>query len=97
MRTIYSIIFEKILTIFTHLRCLTFNPSSSDRDAVLFYLTHETAISSTLLELHVSVVEMRDCLDILDGRFDQLRILYVTVYSILPWLTEIEHEVGYFY
>ncbi|CAF2122003.1 unnamed protein product [Rotaria magnacalcarata] len=91
MRTIYSIIFAKILTIFTNLRCLKFNPSSSYRDAVLFYLIRDTAISSTLLELHVGVVEMRDCLDILDGRFDQLRILHVTVYGIYPWFFDIEH------
>ncbi|CAF4814343.1 unnamed protein product [Rotaria sp. Silwood1] len=91
MRTFYSTIFEKILTIFTNLQCLKFNPSASYDDAVLFYWIRETAISSTLLELHVSVLEMRDCLDLLDGRFDQLRVLYVTVDRILPWL-EIQHD-----
>ena len=96
MSPIYSMMFAKILAIFTTLRCLKFNPSSSYSDAIFFYSTRKTAISSTLLELHVSVVEMRDCLDILDGRFDQLRILHVTVNSILYWLTDIEHEVGYF-
>jgi hypothetical protein len=96
MRTVYSAIFAKILTIFTNLRCLKFNLSSSYRDAVLFYLTLETAISSTLLELHVSVVEMRDCLHLLDGRFDQLRILNVTVNRVLSWLCDIEYEVDFF-
>ncbi|CAF3541382.1 unnamed protein product [Rotaria socialis] len=92
MRTAYSIILAKILTIFTSLRCLKFNPSSSYHDAVLFYFIRDTAFSSTLLELHVGMVEMRDCLDILDGRFDQLRILHVTVYGTLPWLSGIEHD-----
>ncbi|CAF2980800.1 unnamed protein product [Rotaria sp. Silwood2] len=92
MRTIYSTIFEKILTIFTNLQCLKFNPSASDDDAVVFCLIRETAISSTLLELHISVLEMPDCLDLLDGRFDQLRVLYVTVDRILPWL-EIQHDL----
>ena len=97
MGDIYSIIFIRILTIFTNLRCLKFNPSSSFRDVALFHIKSKTAISSTLLELHVSVEKMENCLDILDGRFDQLRILYVTVYIGFPWLFNVEHKVGYFY
>ncbi|CAF3890248.1 unnamed protein product [Rotaria sp. Silwood1] len=56
----------------------------------LFHIDSETAMA-LFDELHVSVLEMRDCLDLLDGRFDQLRVLYVTVDRILPWL-EIQHD-----
>jgi hypothetical protein len=93
----YPSMFTKVLALFTNLRCLKFNPSSSYRDALYFDITTGTNISSTLLELHVTLRDMEDCLNIFDGRFDQLRILYVTVYRIYSWLIEIEHEVGYFY
>ncbi|CAF1448111.1 unnamed protein product [Rotaria sordida] len=32
--------------------------------------------------LHVNVISMMDCLEILDGHFDQLRILYINLYYI---------------
>jgi len=60
-------------------------------------MTPSTDISSNLLELHVTVSDMVECLYILDGRFDQLRIFYVTCYTVLPCYLNIEHEVGYFY
>ncbi|CAF2918359.1 unnamed protein product [Rotaria sp. Silwood2] len=73
---------QKIWTIFTNLRCLKFNSSSSFRDGVFVrIILPETAISATLLELHVNVFDMMDCLEILDGRFDQLCILYINFYS----------------
>ncbi|UJR29813.1 hypothetical protein I4U23_017357 [Adineta vaga] len=90
---IYSDIFAKILTIFTNLRCLTFNPCASFLDAVFFTLIHKTAVSSTLVELHISVAEIHDCLNLLDGRFDKLHILHVTVCNIYSWLSEIKVEV----
>jgi hypothetical protein len=92
----YSIIFIKLLTIFTNLRCLKFNSSSSFRDTLFSHMTLETVISSTLLELHISVSDMNDCLYILDRGFDQLLILYVTFYRVLPFFN-IERKVGYFY
>jgi len=96
MGTLYPVIFFQISRIFTNLRCLKFNPSSSD-DAIFFCMTSGLAIYSILLELHVSVTDMRECFDILDGRFDQLRILYVTFYRVSPRFFNIEHKVGYFY
>jgi hypothetical protein len=60
-------------------------------------MTSRLAIYSTLLELHVSVTDMRECFDILDGRFDQLRVLYVTAHDIVPSYVNIEYKVGYFY
>ncbi|CAF2878107.1 unnamed protein product [Rotaria sp. Silwood2] len=94
---ISSVIFQKILTIYTNLRCLKYNPSSSFGDALYLYPGNGIAICPTLLELHVSVTEMKQCLHILDGRFDQLRILYVTFDSVSPELFNIEDNVGYFY
>jgi hypothetical protein len=92
MGTTYSIIFTEILTKFTNLRCLKFNPSTSNHDTIF---VHETAIYSTLLELHVSVTDIRQCLLILDGRFDQLRILYITWRYISRKFVNIEHKVGF--
>ncbi|CAF5080216.1 unnamed protein product, partial [Rotaria sp. Silwood1] len=75
----------------TNLRCLKINPSSSSLDALLIYMTSRT-ICSTLLELHVTVTDMNDCFCILDGRFDQLRILYVTCYGTSFRFLQTEHE-----
>jgi hypothetical protein len=96
METTNSIIFTEILAKFSNLRCLKFNPSSSYRDTLFVYMERGTAICSTLLELHVSVTDIRQCLRILDGRFDQLRILYITLYFISPRFVNIEHKVGFF-
>ncbi|CAF1445988.1 unnamed protein product [Rotaria sordida] len=40
--------------------------------------------SSTLVELHIVVYRFDECLFLLDGRFNQLRILFVTTFHILP-------------
>jgi hypothetical protein len=88
-------IFAQIFTIFTNLRCLKFNPSSSSYNALHLFMLPGTDISSTLLELHVCVSDIQDCLCILDGRFDQLRILYVTFYTTC--YMKFGHKVGYFY
>jgi hypothetical protein len=93
----YAFILTKILTIFTNLRCLKFNPSSSFSGDILVSMLPEVPISSTLLELHVNVSHMTDCLCILDGRFDQLRILHINFKGIIPFFHKIERNVGYFY
>jgi hypothetical protein len=95
-RITYTNIFTKILTIFTNLRCLKFNPSLSACDNLFLRMIPETAISSTLLELHVNVSDMNDCHHILDGRFDQLRILYINFGSIATHSFNIEQNVGLF-
>ncbi|CAM4847795.1 unnamed protein product, partial [Rotaria magnacalcarata] len=92
MGGICSIMFSKMFTIFTNLRCLKFNPSSSVCNALSLNMTPETDISLTLLELHITVSDMEECLYILDGRFDQLRIFYVTCYSVLSCSLNIEHK-----
>jgi hypothetical protein len=42
------------------------------------------------------VQKIDECLLILDGRFDQLRILHITVYFIWSSFVNIEHKVGFF-
>ncbi len=97
MGIMYPSVLITIFTIFTNLRCLKFNPCSSFCDAVPFQLIPRDVVCSTLLELHVSVADIKDCPYIFDGRFNQLRILYVTVCGDLPRVYNMKHKVGYFY
>ena len=92
----YSYIFAKILTTFTNLRCLKFNSSLSVHGTIFAGMSLETAISSTLLELHINISDMRDLHHILDGRFDQLRILYINTGTIVTHYMLNEQDVGYF-
>ncbi|CAF2924919.1 unnamed protein product [Rotaria sp. Silwood2] len=41
-------------------------------------------LSPTLVELHIVVYRFDECLFLLDGRFNQLRILFVKTFHILP-------------
>jgi len=98
------LIFSQIFAIFPNLRCLKFNPSSSLHDALLLRLIrsttsiHPNTIYSTLIELHVSLSIIEDFIYLLDGPFDQLRILHVTYYINSTWPSKIEHNnVRYFY
>ncbi|CAF4267764.1 unnamed protein product, partial [Adineta steineri] len=93
----YSYIFAKILTIFTNLQCLKLNPYLPISGTLFLGMTLETAISLTLLELHINVFDIKDCNHILDGRFDQLRILHVNIDSVGFYYTYKELNVAYFY
>jgi len=75
---IYTSIFHQILTIFTSLRCVKFD-SSSDLAAYVLMEVGRPIFVSPLSELHVNLASMHELLCLLDGRFDQLRILYVNV------------------
>jgi hypothetical protein len=55
-----------------------------------------TFLSSTLMELHINMDTLNDCLHLLDGRFNQLRVLYVYIVSIFPLPEVICNNVGYF-
>ncbi|CAF1057848.1 unnamed protein product, partial [Rotaria sordida] len=68
------------------------NPSLFDFGTVNDFMTYRTTICSTLLELHVTLTHMQDCLCILDGRFDQLRILYITFHHICFEFSETKHN-----
>ncbi|CAF4768329.1 unnamed protein product [Rotaria sp. Silwood1] len=47
---------------------------------------------SLFAELHVTLIRMEDCLNILDGLFDQLRILYVNFDDICLGFSKSEHK-----
>jgi hypothetical protein len=75
--------FTHILTMFTNLKYLNFGESVRSDQRLSFYLSPPSVISSTLLELHVSLEYFSDCLYLLDGRFNQLHTLYVYISKIL--------------
>ena len=90
---IYEPVLKQILIMFINLQCLQFNPVS--------YLVHYVDFlghfkSSSLVELHITVFTLCSCIELLDGRFDQLRILYVRLFSISPSDLTIKNEVVYF-
>ncbi|CAF1997646.1 unnamed protein product [Rotaria magnacalcarata] len=74
-----TLLFTRIFTTFTNLRLLNIGPSSICYQHLSFDLSPPTVISSTLLELHVCLSEFHDCLHLLDGRFNQLRIFHVKI------------------
>jgi hypothetical protein len=101
-------IFTQIFIMFSNLKYLKFGPSSSvyhrlaldPSSSVYHRLTLDPSLpnvfSSTLLELHVVLHSYRDCLYLLDGRFNQLHTLSVLICSFSgPLLTPINNEVNY--
>ncbi|CAF1509774.1 unnamed protein product [Rotaria sordida] len=101
-RDIPKMIFTQIFTIFTNLQHLNFNASLKWYQRLSFGTSSPTIVSSTLLELHVCVEYFSDCLYLLDGRFQQLRIFHVNIFRIFSNnLTmnskEKLHNLKYFY
>lgn len=93
-----AIIFTDIFTMFTNLQYLNFKPSSSYSQRLSFDISLPSFISSTLLELHVNVQHFDDCLYLLDGRSNQLRVLHVNT----SWIRRssrltINNTVDYFH
>ena len=89
--------FTQIFTIFTNLQSLNFNSSSIGNKRLCFNMLSPTATSSTLLELHVSVVAFSDCLYLLDGRFKQLRAFHVDICVISVSSLTINNKVDHFH
>ncbi|CAF1374487.1 unnamed protein product [Rotaria sordida] len=77
-----TIIFTNIFSIFTNLQELKFDSNSIYPRYLSFDISPPIFISSTLLELHVNVTHFYDCIYLLDGRFNQLRLLHVNTFSI---------------
>ncbi|CAF4449238.1 unnamed protein product, partial [Rotaria sp. Silwood2] len=73
------LIFTHVFTLFTNLQYLSFGSSSICPQRISFDMSSRIFMSSTLLELHVNVLHFSDCLYLLDGRFNQLRILHVNI------------------
>ncbi|CAF3876280.1 unnamed protein product [Rotaria sordida] len=74
-----TLIFTNIFTIFNNLKYLNFDPSLTCYQGIYFENSFPTILSSTLLELHIKVRTIDDCLYLLDGRFNQLRSFYVHI------------------
>ncbi|CAM4781387.1 unnamed protein product [Rotaria magnacalcarata] len=83
---IIRLIFALICDMFTNLQCLNFYPSSSLCQQLSFFRSPPTVFPSTLLELHVNLQDFIDCLYLLDGRFNQLHILYVDILFITSYI-----------
>ncbi|CAF3039770.1 unnamed protein product [Rotaria sp. Silwood2] len=81
-RYLDNIVFTNIFTMFTNLEYLKFYPSSIGFYQLTFDISPPTVMSSTLLELHISVYYFTDCLYLLDGRFQQLRTFHVNIFHI---------------
>jgi hypothetical protein len=81
-KSVNEFLFTHIFTIFTNLRYLNFCPSSIGYQALSFDTSPSTVISSILLELHIYLKSFVDCLYLLDGCFNNLRILSVKIYHI---------------
>jgi len=75
------------------------NPAASFDDIPSFLSAPVIpSIYSTLIELHISMANMEECLHILDECFDQLRILNVTLFEIEdPLVLKIKPDVSYLF
>jgi hypothetical protein len=87
-----------ILTIFTHLITLVMRESSYNHYLRLcLYDDHpffSSFRSSTLRILNVRLLTFRDCLYLLDGRFDQLHTLIVDLANVRP-PEEVQNQVSF--
>ncbi|CAF1417233.1 unnamed protein product [Rotaria sordida] len=76
---VYTRIFMRIITTFIYLQFLNFCPPSAWYQELSFGISSPNVSSSTLLELHVCLNHFTDCLYLLDGCFNELRILHVNI------------------
>ncbi|CAF4409010.1 unnamed protein product [Rotaria socialis] len=73
-------IFTVVLSVFNNLLYLNCNPfAESHLRRLSFGEKTPTFFSLTLLELYVNVEKLNDCLNLLDGHLNQLRIFYVDI------------------
>ncbi len=93
---IIRIVFTHIFIMFSNLQYLKFAPSPFWHQQLSFDLSLPTVMSSTLLELHVYLTNFRDCLYLLDGRFNQLHTFHVNIYRISDKPLAINSKVNYF-
>jgi len=77
----YALIFPNIIIMFSNLKYLNFHPSDVCLQRITFNSVPTSVFSSTLLELRIQVFTVEDCLYLLDGRFDQLRVFNVRIRS----------------
>ena len=89
-----GVIFQCIINTFTNLQYLNFCPSSIWYSRISLTGFTENLVSSTLLELHVTVSKFDDCLYLLDGRFNKLHTFYVNVADIQSSQQTINNRVN---
>lgn len=76
-------LFSNILLIFTNLLHLKFYPLNNLSAVYLSFIDQTPRFdSSTLVELHVNVYCLDDCLYFLDGRLPHLHTLFVQVHHL---------------
>ncbi|CAF4175334.1 unnamed protein product, partial [Rotaria sordida] len=81
-----------IFTVFTNLTHLTFYDAAyMNNIRLLFNIPSSSFSSSSLLVLNIKVQTFDMCLYLLDGRFEQLRTLYIELANILS-PSEIENQ-----
>ena len=88
-RTTIEALFTHILSTFSNLRTLNFNPNALWHQHLSFDTLSPSVRSSTVLELHVCVFGFNDCLRFLDGGFSQLRIFDVKIDYIFASLSDV--------
>ncbi|CAF2965777.1 unnamed protein product [Rotaria sp. Silwood2] len=91
-----ALLFTHIFTTFTNLRVLNFHTTENSVQYLSFFESPITVISSTLLELNVYLKTSNNCLYLLDGRFNQLRILHVNIDFIIISPLTINSKVEHF-
>lgn len=77
-----AVLFSKIIHTFPNIRILNLGPWSISYQYLSFCESPPTIISSSLLELYVNVYYFDDCLYLLDGRFNQLRLFHIKISMI---------------
>jgi hypothetical protein len=91
-----TFLFSHIFNTFTNLRILNIGPSAIWYQSLSFDISPPAVISSTLLELHVCLSTFHDCLYLLDGRFNHLRIFHVKIGFIDLASSIFNNKVDYF-
>jgi hypothetical protein len=87
-------LFIYILNMFTNLLHLKFYQNLNNPTEFVLFNDQSSMFCSTLVELHINVYFFDDCLFLLDGRFNQLRILLVNVFHIWRLRSTITNKVS---
>ena len=93
---VLEFVLREIFSVFPNLQYLNFTPNLYLCEKFSFDISRSNIFSSTLLELHINLVNISDCLSLLDGRFSQLHTLYVNIYYIGENPFSINNKVSYF-
>ncbi|CAF5105652.1 unnamed protein product, partial [Rotaria sp. Silwood1] len=95
-RSTMTNICNHIFTVFINLNHLIFYDASYKNNVrLLFNIPSPSFSSSSLLVLNIKVQTFDVCLYLLDGRFEQLRTLYIELAKIFSPSGEIENQVNF--